>query len=74
MGYPILGDNVYIGPGAKIIGGIKIGNNVAIGANCVVTKNIPDNSVVVGIPGRVISQDGVTGYIDNIDYEPKIIV
>ncbi len=71
-GYPTLGDNVYIGPGAKIVGAIKIGNNVAIGANCVVTKDIPDNSVVVGIPGKVISQDGATGYINMTDYENMI--
>ncbi len=71
-GVPVLGDNVYIGPGAKIIGAVKIGDNVAIGANCVVTKDIPDNSVVVGIPGRVISQNGATGYINRTDYEDKI--
>ncbi len=71
-GTPTLGDNVYIGPGAKIVGGIRIGNNVAIGANCVVTKDIPDDSVVVGIPGRVISQDGSEGYINKTDYENKL--
>ena len=71
-GYPVLGDNVYIGPGAKIVGAVKIGNNVAIGANCVVTKDIPDNSVVVGIPGKVISQKGSTGYVSRTDYEDKI--
>ncbi len=71
-GYPTVGNNVYMGPGAKIIGGITIGNNVAIGANCVVTRHIPDDSVVVGIPGRVISQQGCEGYIDNTDYEPKL--
>lgn len=67
-GNPIIGDNVYIGPGAKIFGAIKVGNNVAIGANCVVTKDIPDNSVVVGVPGRVVSFKGSTGYINFIDY------
>ncbi|MER2599295.1 MAG: serine O-acetyltransferase [Caldilineales bacterium] len=71
-GYPIIGDNVYIGPGAKIIGAVRIGNDVAIGANCVVTKDIPDNSVVVGIPGKVISQEGSKGYINKTDYEDKI--
>lgn len=68
-GSPILGDNIYIGPGAKIVGAVTIGNNVAIGANCVVTRDIPDNSVVIGIPGRIISQDGAAGYIDNTDYD-----
>ena len=73
-GYPVLGDNIYIGPGAKIIGSVKIGNNVAIGANCVVTTSIPDNSVVVGIPGKVISQDGSTGYVNNTDYDTKLAI
>jgi len=64
-GYPSIGDDCYIGPGVKIIGNIKIGNNVAIGANAVVTKNIEDNSVIVGIPARTISYDGSIGYISN---------
>lgn len=72
QGFPTLGDNVYIGPGAKIVGAVKIGNNVAIGANCVVTKDIADNSVVVGIPGRVISQAGAAGYINRTDYADKL--
>ena len=67
-GSPVIGDNVYIAPGAKIIGGIKIGDNVAIGSNCVVTKDIPNNAVVVGIPGKVISYNGSEGYINRIDY------
>lgn len=45
---PVIGNHVFIGAGAKIIGPITIGNNVMIGANAVVTKNIPDNCTVVG--------------------------
>jgi serine O-acetyltransferase len=71
-GWPKLGNNIYIGPGAKVVGAVTIGNNVAIGANCVVTKDIPDNSVVVGIPGRVISQEGSLGYVNRTDYDKKI--
>lgn len=67
-GSPVIGDNVFIGPGAKVIGGIEIGDNVAIGANCVVTTNIPDNAVVIGIPGRIVSFAGSEGYINRIDY------
>jgi serine O-acetyltransferase len=67
-GYPVLGDNVYIGAGAKIIGNVKIGNNVAIGANCVVIDDIPNNAVVGGIPGRVLSFGGAEGYVNRIDY------
>ena len=52
--HPDIGDNVMIGCGAKILGPIKIGNNVKIGANAVVTKNVEDNSTVVGIPGKVL--------------------
>ena len=51
---PVIGDNVFIGAGAKVIGGIRIGNDVKIGANAVVTKDVPDGATVVGIPGRVV--------------------
>lgn len=63
-GVPTIGDNVYIGPGAKLVGSVCIGNNVAIGANCVVATDIPDNAVVVGIPGTVISFNGSDGYVN----------
>jgi serine O-acetyltransferase len=53
-GCPTIGDNVYIAPGAKVFGKITIGNNVRIGANAVVHKDIPDNSVVVLAPGFTI--------------------
>lgn len=71
-GTPTIGDNVYIGPGAVVIGNIKIGNNVAIGANCVVTKDVPDNGVVVGVPGKVISYQGSSGYINRTDYDDLV--
>lgn len=57
--HPTLGDNVVVGTGAKILGPVIIGDNVKVGANSVVTKDIPDNSVVVGVPGRIISRDGI---------------
>ncbi len=72
QGCPRLGDNVFIGPGAKILGAVTIGDDVAIGANCVVTKDVPSHSVVVGVPGRVISREGSKGYIGGTDYEGKI--
>jgi serine O-acetyltransferase len=68
-GTPTIGDNVYIGPGAKIFGRIHIGDYAAIGANCVVTKDVPDQGVVAGIPGKVISLKGSTGYINKVDYK-----
>lgn len=51
---PVIGNNVYIGPGAKIFGNITIGNNVTIGANAVVNKSFPDNCVIAGIPAKII--------------------
>lgn len=51
---PRIGSKVYIGAGAKILGPITIGSNVVIGANSVVTKSVPNNCLVVGVPGRVI--------------------
>ena len=68
-GCPAIGDNVYIGPGAKIFGRIKVGDDVAVGANCVVTKSVPDRAVVVGIPASVISLLGSRDYISRTDYE-----
>ncbi len=65
-GSPILGSNIYIGPGAKLFGSIHIGSNVAIGANAVVNIDVPDNSVVAGVPAKVVSQDGADGYVNKI--------
>jgi serine O-acetyltransferase len=64
-GVPTVGNGVYIGPGAKIIGKVIIGNNVAIGAGSVVTKDVPDNACVVGVPAKIISYDGAVGYVMN---------
>ena len=52
--YPELGDNVYIGAGAKVIGGVKIGTNVKIGAMSLVINNCDENSTYVGIPAKKI--------------------
>lgn len=49
-----IGDNCYVGLGARILGPVTIGNNVIIGANSVITKDVPDNAVVGGIPARII--------------------
>lgn len=55
-GTPKIGDNCKIGAGAKILGGVRIGNNVTIGANTVVTKDVPDNSTVVGASMRILER------------------
>jgi len=52
--HPTIGDNVVIGVGAKILGPVRIGDNTKIGANSVVVTDIPPNSIVVGIPGKVV--------------------
>ena len=56
-GSPTIGDHVYIGCGAKIIGNVYVGNNVRIGANCVVTKDVPDNATVVAAAPRIIPHE-----------------
>ena len=53
-GCPTIGDNVFIGCGAKIIGNVHIGSNVRIGANCVVTRDVPDNATVVMERPRIL--------------------
>lgn len=51
---PRIGDNVYLSAGAKILGDVLVGNNVVVGAGAVVTRDVPDNAIVVGVPARVI--------------------
>lgn len=55
---PTILDNVTISAGAKIIGGVILGNNVRVGANAVVVRNVPDNCTVVGVPARIVKRDG----------------
>ena len=65
---PVIGDNVYIGPGAKIFGGIQVGNNVRIGANCIVFQDIPDNAtVVLEKPRIIIKEQGYEYFAFDID-------
>lgn len=56
--HPTIGNSVIIGAGAKVLGSIHIGNDSKIGAGSVVLKDVPENSTVVGIPGRVIQRKG----------------
>lgn len=55
--HPDVGRNVLIGAGAKILGPIKIGDNAIIGANAVVLKDVPENSIAVGVPARILRRD-----------------
>lgn len=54
--HPTLGDGVFVGAGAKILGAIEIGDKVRVGANAVVVQNVPKHSTVVGIPGKILQQ------------------
>ena len=56
--HPTLGNHVVVGAGAKVLGGISIGDNVKVGANAVVLRSVPPNSTVVGNPGRVVKYEG----------------
>lgn len=55
---PVIGDNVTISAGAKIIGKVKLGNNSKVGANAVVVKDVPENCTVVGVPAYIIKRNG----------------
>ena len=54
--HPTVGNNVIIGAGAKVLGNITIGDNSKIGANSVILKDIPKDSVAVGVPGKIITK------------------
>ena len=53
-----IGDNVWLGAGAKVLDGVRLGNDVVVGAGAVVTSDLPDGAVAVGIPARVVRQRG----------------
>ena len=57
--HPTLGSHVVVGSGAKVLGNIRIGDSVKIGANSVVLRSVPSNSTVIGIPGRIVKSIGV---------------
>lgn len=56
--HPTIGNNVVIGAGAKVLGNITVGDNSYVGANAVVIKDVPPNSTIVGVPGKITKQDG----------------
>lgn len=68
-GAPVLGDNVWIGTGAVVVGKINIGSNVLIAPNAFVNMDVPENSLVIGNPARIIpKQNPCEDYIENILY------
>jgi serine O-acetyltransferase len=64
--HPTIGNNVVIGSGAKVLGSFKVGDNSNIGANSVVVREVPPNSTVVGIPGRIVRSNGRR--VDRLDH------
>jgi serine O-acetyltransferase len=69
-GCPVIGNNVYIAPGAKIIGRVQVGDHAAIGANAVVVHDVAPHTTVGGVPARPISDNGSEGYVNRTDYPP----
>lgn len=65
-GAPMIGDRTFLGSGAKVIGSIHVGAEAAIGANSVVTKDVPTRGVVGGIPAKLLSDQGSDGYINRL--------
>jgi serine O-acetyltransferase len=63
--HPTLGNHVVVGAGAKILGDIRIGDNVKVGAGSVVVRSVPDNSTVVGVPGRVVRTRAGNGVLEH---------
>lgn len=55
---PVLGDNVFIGAGARIIGAVRVGNGAKVGANAVVLDDVPDGATAVGVPAKVVTRGG----------------
>jgi serine O-acetyltransferase len=64
-GCPVIGDDVYIGVGATVVGGIQVGDGAVIGPNSVVVKDVPPKAVVSGIPAEVLSLKGSEGYVSH---------
>jgi serine O-acetyltransferase len=62
--HPTIGNNVVIGTHATVLGNVTVGDNVRIGAGSVVVKDVPPNSTVVGIPGRIVKKDGEAMKVD----------
>jgi len=62
-GWPTIGNNVYLGAGCKVIGGVTIGDNVVVSANSLVAADVPSDCTVMGVPARIISRHPVSPYL-----------
>ena len=64
-GWPTLGNNVYLGAGCKVMGGVTIGDSVVVSANSLVVADVPSNCTVMGVPARIISRETVSPYLQS---------
>ena len=71
--HPTVGDRVTIGAGAKVLGPITVGHDSRIGANAVVVKPVPPDSVVVGVPGRVIMRTHARASTEPVDLDNAVL-
>jgi serine O-acetyltransferase len=62
-GWPTLGNNVYLGAGCKVMGGVTVGDNVVVSANSLVIADVPGDCTVLGVPARIISRQTVSPYL-----------
>src|SRR5207247_8407537 len=62
-GWPTTGNNVYLGAGCKVMGGVQVGDNVVVAANSLVITDVPSNCTVMGVPARIISRQPVSPYL-----------
>lgn len=65
-GRPRLGDNVFLGSGAKVLGGIDVGHNVVVAANALVVRPVQDNCLIAGVPGSIIARNIASDYISKV--------
>lgn len=70
-GCPTIGDRVYLGPGAVIVGGVTIGDDCVVGPNSVVAKSFPSGSVISGLPAQLLSSRGSEGYVTHLTSAPE---
>ncbi len=70
-GWPTIGNNVYLGAGCKVMGGVTIGDNVVVGANSLVIADVPSNCTVMGVPARIISREVASPYLKSAGRWPN---
>jgi serine O-acetyltransferase len=71
---PVLGNGVFIGAGAKVIGSVRIGDDVRIGANAVVVDDVPAHCTVVGVPARIVRRRAPDSSVDSPDPAPMVVM